>query len=536
MLNFFHRKPANVTPDSILQQILDATPEATFMAPKDSRGIYGLVDHLGALRYIGSTSAASETFYKRIHQRHRTGSETTSHYFSRMYNTGRMWRLRNDPATKADGDIAKKLRNAFIAEHCRAVWVPLSDDLDIAGLEAAVIDLAPKEAVAWNRRGMDAYQEPVDLVDLVIDRLRFSHSERAALDRQKARFGGSMATYAEPVASPGQYVPEFPKGSFRFAALDVETANNDRSSICQIGVACVRQDNSIETWVTYVDPQTSRWVFTGLHGISNVTVSGAPTFGEVLPILEDGLRGLTVYQHSGFDRSAIRAACAAIHRPEPDWSWKDSVAVARRAWPELKGNGGHGLASLKGYLGLSFEHHDAGEDARAAAEVVLQAEGAKTLPPTIIRTDEEDFDVIERPETLKKLPSKEESLAPLTTPTHANQQGKRLVGFSVLTEGNLNNNHFYLRDVWAAFPEDCIGGANIAVAASRSLTVYWGSGNHVVTDLDGKKRLFRKRGWVRGFFEENDAQAGDRVAIYCVGQSAYEVSIEKRSAIVPDRP
>ena len=80
---------------------------------------------------------------------------------------------------------------------------------------------------------------------------------------------------------------------------------------------------------------------------------------------------------------------------------------------------------------------------------MLQAEGAKTLPPTVILTDGEDFDVIERPETPRKLPSGEESPAPLTIPTHASQQGKRLVGFSVLTEGNLNNNHFYLLDVWA---------------------------------------------------------------------------------------
>lgn len=48
---------------------------------------YGLVDHEGKLRYIGSTSSWNETLYKRIHQCHRTGSETSSHYFSRMYNT-----------------------------------------------------------------------------------------------------------------------------------------------------------------------------------------------------------------------------------------------------------------------------------------------------------------------------------------------------------------------------------------------------------------------------------------------------------------
>ncbi|WP_052272348.1 exonuclease domain-containing protein [Leisingera sp. ANG-M7] len=172
---------------------------------------------------------------------------------------------------------------------------------------------------------------------------------------------------------------KFPSGSFRFVALDVETANHDRASICQIGVACVLPDNSIETWMTYVDPATPTWAFTGLHGISQSTVKGAPSFAEALILLEAPLSGITVYQHSGFDRSAFRAACTALKRDEPVWNWQNSVTIARRAWPELKGNGGHGLASLKRHLGLSFDHHDAEEDARAAAEVVLHAERAKGL-------------------------------------------------------------------------------------------------------------------------------------------------------------
>ncbi len=54
--------------------------------------------------------------------------------------------------------------------------------------------------------------------------------------------------------------------------------------------------------------------------------------------------------------------------------WTNSVTVARQAWPALKGAGGHGLANLKNHLGLEFHHHDAGEDARASATVILRAE------------------------------------------------------------------------------------------------------------------------------------------------------------------
>lgn len=46
----------------------------------------------------------------------------------------------------------------------------------------------------------------------------------------------------------------------------------------------------------------------------------------------------------------------------------------------MKGNGGHGLANPKRTLNLQFHHHDAGEDARAAAMVVLHAKLHLRLP------------------------------------------------------------------------------------------------------------------------------------------------------------
>lgn len=183
-----------------------------------------------------------------------------------------------------------------------------------------------------------------------------------------------LAALLDEAPAASTRVTPFPEGPFRFFALDVETANNHRGSICQIGVACVRADDSIETWATLVDPETDVWIWSGLHGITAAMVEGSPTFAEVLPVLEVALAGATVYQHSGFDRSAIAAACADATVSAPSWLWRNSVQVARAAWPELKGNGGHGLASLKNHLGLVFHHHDAGEDARAAAEVVLRAE------------------------------------------------------------------------------------------------------------------------------------------------------------------
>lgn len=163
--------------------------------------------------------------------------------------------------------------------------------------------------------------------------------------------------------------------TFRFVAIDVETANSNKHSICQIGLAVVADTGEIRTTGFLVDPEER---FDGfnvqLHGIDEKTVSGAQGFELVLRALRPFLERHTLIQHSSFDKQAFDAACKLYGIPSLRTNWLDSVIIARTAWPELKSNGGHGLANLKEFLNLEFDHHDAEEDARAAAEIVLLAE------------------------------------------------------------------------------------------------------------------------------------------------------------------
>lgn len=183
---------------------------------------------------------------------------------------------------------------------------------------------------------------------------------------------------ARPAFAHAHRVPE---GNFRFIALDVETACSEAASICQIGLACVQQDNQIQTFSMLVNPGTRFDPFNiQLHGISPDHVAGAPSFPDALDSLLQLLTNHQLVQHSNFDKQAMNAACGFCGIAPPDLRWSDSVRIARRAWPELKGNGGHGLANLKRTLNLQFHHHDAGEDARAAAMVVLHAEVHLRLP------------------------------------------------------------------------------------------------------------------------------------------------------------
>jgi DNA polymerase III subunit epsilon len=182
------------------------------------------------------------------------------------------------------------------------------------------------------------------------------------------RIAATRATFQPHFAVPGT-------GDYRFIALDVETASDWVGSICQIGLATVDRSNTIRTFTMLIDPECN---FdprnSAIHGITEQMVEGQPTFAAIFPQIRLLLVRYPIVQHSSFDQRAIESACNGNDLDCAPIHWIDSVRVAQRAWPEWRGDGGHGLANLKSKLGLQFRHHDAGEDARAAAEVVLAAE------------------------------------------------------------------------------------------------------------------------------------------------------------------
>lgn len=92
-----------------------------------------------------------------------------------------------------------------------------------------------------------------------------------------------------------------------------------------------------------------------------------------------------------------------------------------------------------------------------------------------------------------------------------------------LTQGNINNNHLYLTEVFSMFATDSIGGPSEAQVAPQLLEVHSGVGEPVLTDIAGDKKIFRKRSWVGEFFKVHDLKAGDRVAIQQTGPHRYHV-------------
>lgn len=158
-----------------------------------------------------------------------------------------------------------------------------------------------------------------------------------------------------------------------FVAIDVETANADLASICQIGIVAFENGSVKESWQSLVNPEDYfHSINTSIHGIDQRAVKGAPTFPRIYESVRERLANGVVAAHTPFDRIALARVVEKYDLDQIDYAWIDTASVARRAWPELALRG-YGLANVASRLGVSFVAHNAEEDARAAGEILVHA-------------------------------------------------------------------------------------------------------------------------------------------------------------------
>ena len=159
----------------------------------------------------------------------------------------------------------------------------------------------------------------------------------------------------------------------RFTAIDVETANSDMASICQIGVARFVDGRVVDEWVTLIDPEdrfSSRNV--RVHGIREKDVRGRPTFPQIVRQLDSFLRNEICVCHTHFDRVALAKVFDKYGLEPIDLVWLDSATVTRQTWADCSRRG-YGLADVTRKIGYEFAHHDALEDAKACGHVLIAA-------------------------------------------------------------------------------------------------------------------------------------------------------------------
>jgi len=158
-----------------------------------------------------------------------------------------------------------------------------------------------------------------------------------------------------------------------FIAIDFETANADLASICQIGLVRFQDRKAVETWQTLINPEDYfDPLNVSIHGIDEDMVKDAPTFPKIFDSLRCIIEKQLVACHTHFDRVALSSVMEKYQLPQIDCTWLDTARVTRRAWERFS-HTGYGLKNVADELGIEFNHHVAGEDARAAGEILVRA-------------------------------------------------------------------------------------------------------------------------------------------------------------------
>jgi DNA polymerase-3 subunit epsilon len=169
-------------------------------------------------------------------------------------------------------------------------------------------------------------------------------------------------------------VSSAPIPGLSFTAVDVETANPQRASVCSIGVVKVRDGVVVEAMETLVQPPPGHGEFgyrnVEVHGITAADVVGAPTWDVVAPkVLELAGGDVLVAHNASFDRSVLTRASEACGIAVPRSRWLCTRDTAK-AFLAL---GSYRLPDVAAALGIpAHAHHDAGADARQCALVLVE--------------------------------------------------------------------------------------------------------------------------------------------------------------------
>ena len=165
------------------------------------------------------------------------------------------------------------------------------------------------------------------------------------------------------------------KGVQSFTAIDFETANYQRNSACQLGIAVVEAGEIVHSQAWLIKPPTPLFVFTYLHGIDYAMVKQQPVFPAVWQQVRTYIENRIVAAHNAtFDVSVLVAALKHYGLPVPEFQVLDSLTIARKTWPELPN---HKLDTVARKIRCNLQHHEAQSDAIACAQIILQAEREK---------------------------------------------------------------------------------------------------------------------------------------------------------------
>ena len=158
-----------------------------------------------------------------------------------------------------------------------------------------------------------------------------------------------------------------------FIALDFETANEDLTSVCQVGISTFTNGIITNTFKTYIDPRDEfSFLNIAIHGITPEDVVGSPTIEQFFPFMHQMLGENIIVHYTHFEKTVINQIVEKYDLLQPQINYLDASVVVRRTWEEFSKRG-YGLGNIAEFLGIEFNHHDALEDSIATGKILIAA-------------------------------------------------------------------------------------------------------------------------------------------------------------------
>lgn len=145
-----------------------------------------------------------------------------------------------------------------------------------------------------------------------------------------------------------------------FAAIDFETANGKRTSVCSVGIVIVKSGRIVNKIYRLIRPAPNyytQWT-TAIHGLTYDDTMEADDFPEVWAEIKPLLEGLPLVAHnSPFDEGCLRAVHELYGMTYPNYKFYCTCRTSRKVFgKDLPNHQLHTVAERCGY-NLKNHHH-----------------------------------------------------------------------------------------------------------------------------------------------------------------------------------
>ncbi|MCR4666025.1 MAG: 3'-5' exoribonuclease [Desulfovibrio sp.] len=154
-------------------------------------------------------------------------------------------------------------------------------------------------------------------------------------------------------------------------AIDFETSGTDPSFACAVGLTRIEHGRVSGSFETLLRPPSSRVLFTEVHGLTWSNLRSAPSFTDMWDEIARFAAGADFFiaHNASFDRRVLNACLCRACLPLNDLPFLCTLKGARKVLKKLPSRS---LAALCQYFCLPLNHHNAGSDANACAEIFLR--------------------------------------------------------------------------------------------------------------------------------------------------------------------